>query len=125
MEALPPIATGASCRWGGRTLSGVFYLLGDITTSPLTTYDNNIQGTITTKPVNVAGTQRAVLRYYAAWDVECDNDYVDVQVYDGATWHTLTAPDFNINETMTAYCTSSHTHTGRDVPGVRHARHFA
>lgn len=105
-----------ACRWGvykDATEPTFAFLYGDNDTTDFS-YNNNIDGTITSQSINTSGSQRVVLRYFGAWDIECNNDYVDVQVKDsGGIWHTLTAPNLNINEARTGFCTSSHTHTGR------------
>jgi thermitase len=107
---------GSSCRWGlykPSTSGGAIYADKDATSG----YAANINGTITSQAINVAGAQRVVLRYFAAWELECNNDYVDVEVFNGATWQLLHAADLNINNSLTAYCTpDTHTHTGRTYP---------
>jgi len=108
--------TGTSCRWGVYKSSSTYrWIYGD--NDALTGYGPNINGTITSQAINVAGAQRVVLRYAAGWELECNNDYVDVAVFDGANWQPLTTTDLNVNNTLTGYCTpNSHTHTGRTYP---------
>lgn len=110
-------AVGTTCRWGvykPAGSSGAIYGDNDATTS----YANNSDGTITSRVITVpVGAQRVVLRYLAGWELGCNTDYVDVQVSsNGTTWTTLPASDLNINDALTGFCTSSHTHTGRTYP---------
>ena len=108
-------AGGTTCRWGVyKPVGSAGLIYGDNDAS--SGYAANVDGTITSAATNVAGATRIVLRYFAGWELECDNDYVDVEVRDGAGWHRLTAPDLNLNNTLTALCSSSHTHTGRTLP---------
>ena len=108
--------TGASCRWGvykplGST--GFIYADNDASSS----YAANINGTITSQAINVTGAQRVTLRYFTAWELECNNDYVDVEVFNGTTWQLLLTTDLNINNSFTGFCSpNSHTHTGRTYP---------
>jgi subtilisin family serine protease len=108
--------TGPACRWGVYKplgLSGTLYGDNDATSG----YASNIDGTIVSQAVNAAGAQRVVLRYLAGWDLGCNSDYVNVEVYDGATWQLLRAPDMNINNAQTGLCTpDTYTHTGRTDP---------
>jgi subtilisin family serine protease len=104
---------GTTCRWGvykDATFSAIY---GD--NDSLTGYNNNIDGTIQTQTINTSGSQRAVLRYLAVWDLECNQDYVDVEVWNGSTWNTLSADAYNVNDAQTNYCTSLRTHTGRSA----------
>ena len=109
---------GTTCRWGiyksAPTVTGAIYGDNDATVS----YAANSDGTITTPAIDVTGALRLVLRYIAIWELECNSDYVDVQVTsDGMTWTTLTAPDLNYNVNgsgnITSFCVSGHTHTGQ------------
>jgi len=112
--------TGAACRWGleKNVLFSGLTIGGDISASAGTTYANNVNGTITAQTIDVSADTRVVLRYAAWWDLQCgsgNNDYVDVQVWNGSTWITLQAPNFNINDALANFCASSHTHTGRQA----------
>ena len=108
--------TGPSCRWGvykPTNSVAAIYADNDATTG----YTANIDGTILSQAINVAGAQRVALRYFAAWELECNSDYVDVEVFNGATWQLLRAADLNINNTLTGLCApDTHTHTGRTYP---------
>ncbi len=106
---------GTACRWGVyKQTSTVKAIYGDNDTPDA--YANNIDGAIVTQAISTSGAQKIVLRYLAAWDLECDSDYVDVELWDaGAKIATLTASDFNVNNSQTALCTSTHTHTGRSA----------
>ncbi len=113
-DAVATDCTGPSCRWGVyKPLTfGAIYGDNDATAG----YAANVDGTITSQAINVAGAQRVVLRYFAAWELECNGDYVDVEVFNG-TWQLLRAADMNINNTLTGLCTpDTHTHTGRTYP---------
>jgi len=106
---------GPSCRWGVyKPLTfGAIYGDNDATSG----YAINVDGTIISQAINVAGAQRVALRYFAGWELECNGDYVDVEVFDGAAWQLLHAADMNINNTLTGLCTpDTHTHTGRTYP---------
>ncbi len=108
--------TGTSCRWGVYKPSTSFaYLFGD-NDALAPGYSANIDGTIQSTAINTTGAQRIVLRYFAVWDMECNNDYVDVEVFNGTAWQQLSAPDLNINNAQSGLCTSTHTHTGRTYP---------
>ncbi|HJX18077.1 MAG TPA: S8 family serine peptidase [Acidiferrobacterales bacterium] len=108
---------GVNCRWGvyrdaaNPDTFRRIYGDNDITGG----YSSNIDGTIQSAPVDTLGAQRVVLRYLARWDLECNNDYVDVEVWNGAAWQLLTAPSFNvdISGSSAVTCASSRTHTGR------------
>jgi thermitase len=109
-------AGGTTCRWGAYKSSATFaYLYGDNdATAP--GYNNDIDGTIQSMAINTTGAQRIILRYFAVWDLECNSDYVDVEVFNGSAWQQLHASDLNINDAQTGFCTSTHTHTGRTYP---------
>jgi thermitase len=108
--------TGAVCRWGIYKLSstgGAFYGDNDATSG----YAAGSDGTIVSQAINTTGAQRVVLRYLAAWELACNTAYVDVQVSpNGSTWTTLPAAETNINDTLTNYCSTTHTHSGRTYP---------
>lgn len=106
---------GMRCRWGWRKQGGVTFVRADAG-ALWGNYSANLQGVIKTKAINTLGAQRLVLRYTASWDLECDGDYVEVEVYDGNAWRVLNAPAFNLDEAMRAPCRSVHTHTGRMAP---------
>lgn len=109
-------AGGTACRWGAYKPTATFaYLYGD-NDAVVSGYNSNIDGTIRSTTISTSGAQRIVLRYFAVWDLECNNDYVDVEVFNGTTWQQLSAPDLNVNNTQTGFCTSTHTHTGRTYP---------
>jgi subtilisin family serine protease len=109
-----PGAIGTTCRWGLYKDNVFAAIYGD--NDSLVGYENNIDGTIQTQAINTNGSQHAALRYYAVWDMECNSDYVDVEISpDGTTWTRLAAPDYNVNDTQTNYCISSRTHTGRSA----------
>lgn len=99
------------CRFGWRKDRGTFYVLGDIE-SGTDRYTPNTYGVLTTRAVNTAGAARLVLRYRAAWDLECDRDYVRVSVYDGNDWQVLHAPALNVGEDG-GRCETAQTHSGR------------
>lgn len=105
--------TGTSCRWGAYKplgTTGLFFADNDA----ISGYAANINGTITSQAINVAVAQRITLRYYTAWELECNNDYVDVEVFNGTTWQLLPTTDLNINNSFSGFCTPNiHTHTGR------------
>jgi subtilisin family serine protease len=111
---------GPACRWGvykDAVDASFAFIYGDNDTA--FTYANNIDGTITSQPINVAGAQRVALRYSAGWELECNNDYVDVEVSPdgGSTWQRLHAAATNVNDALTDFCTpDTHTHTGRTFP---------
>jgi subtilisin family serine protease len=105
---------GPACRWGVYKEPDFAFIYGDNDTA--LTYANNIDGTITSQAINVAGAQRVALRYSAGWELECNNDYVDVEVSPdgGSNWQRLHAGATNVNDAQTDYCTpDTHTHTGR------------
>ena len=104
-------SSNTRCRFGWRKDRGTFYLLGDIE-ADADRYTPNTHGVLTTRAVNTAGATRLVLRYRAAWDLECDRDYVRVSVYDGSDWRVLRAPALNIGENG-GRCETAHTHSGR------------
>lgn len=108
--------TGASCRWGVyKPLGSAGFIYADNDAS--SSYAANINGTITSQAINVTGAQRVTLRYFTAWELECNNDYVDVEVFNGTTWQLLLTTDLNINNSFTGFCSpNSHTHTGRTYP---------
>lgn len=106
---------GPACRWGvHKSVPAVAAIFGD--NDATSGYAANIDGAITSQAVNVAGAQRVALRYLAGWELGCDADYVNVEVFDGATWRQLSAAATNINNTLTGLCVSSRTHTGRTYP---------
>jgi len=106
--------TGSSCRWGiYKPVGSSGVIWGD--NDAISGYANNINGTITSRSINATGS-RIVLRYLAAWELECNSDYVDVEISTngGATWSSaLPTSGLNINNTLNGDCFSSHTHTGR------------
>lgn len=104
-------SSNTRCRFGWRKDRGTFYLLGDIE-ADAERYTPNTHGVLTTRAVNTAGATRLVLRYRAAWDLECDRDYVRVSVYDGNDWRVLRAPALNVGESG-GRCETAHTHSGR------------
>jgi subtilisin family serine protease len=108
------VAGSGSCEWGG-IKSGTYYILGDVSPPGGVGYADNIDGTITTQAVSTSGASKVVLRYYAAWDTECNNDYVDVEVKNAVgTWIKLDATDFNAASSASLCATpSAHTHMGR------------
>jgi subtilisin family serine protease len=107
--------TGTACRWGLEkdVLYSGLTIGADMSASAGTTYTNNTNGTITTQAIDVSTASRLALRYAAWWDMQCNNDYVDVEVWNGGSWVRLQASDLNINDALTDYCTSTRTHTGR------------
>lgn len=107
--------TGTSCRWGVyKPLGSAGFIYADNDAS--SSYAANINGTITSQAINVTGAQRITLRYFAAWELECNNDYVDVEVFNGA-WQLLLTTDLNINNSFSGFCAPNvHTHTGRTYP---------
>lgn len=109
--------TGTVCRWGlekNVLYPGLFTVGADMSATSGTSYANNTNGTITSQAIDVSTTTRLVLRYAVWWDMQCNNDYVDVEVWNGSSWVVLQAPDFNINNPATgSACTSARTHTGR------------
>jgi thermitase len=112
--------TGAACRWGLEkdVLYSGLTIGADMGASAGTTYSNNINGTITTQAIDVSTANRLVLRYAAWWDLQCNNDYVDVEVWNGSSWVPLQASDLNINivNSVVSFCSSTRTHTGRMGP---------
>lgn len=109
-------SSNTRCRFGWRKDRGTFYLLGDIEADG-ERYTPNTHGVLTTRAVNTAGATRLVLRYRAAWDLECDRDFVRVSVHDGNDWRVLRTPALNVGENG-GRCETAHTHSGRM------ARHF-
>jgi len=107
--------TGTACRWGLEkdVLYSGLTIGADMSASAGTTYTNNTNGTITTQVIDVSAANRLALRYAAWWDMQCNNDYVDVEVWNGSAWVRLQASNLNINDTLTNYCSSTRTHTGR------------
>lgn len=116
--------TAGTCRWGVfKPDASGGALFGDNDTLTAIMYADNIDGSIQSMPISIAATaERVVLRYFTAWDLECDNDYVDIEVWDNAAgqWQRLTAPDFNVNLSGSSVAScgspSSRTHTGRMFP---------
>jgi subtilisin family serine protease len=102
---------GSNCRWGFQESGGNLFLFGDTTFPGGVSYSTLIDGTIGTAGQPTT-TPHVVLRYYAAWDLECNSDYVDVQVFNGTTWETLSASSYNLS----VGCSTSHTLSGRMFP---------
>lgn len=108
--------TGTACRWGleKNVLYSGLTIGADMSAASGTSYANNTNGTITSQAIDVSTATRLVLRYTVWWDMQCNNDYVDIEVWNGSSWVVLQAPDFNINNPATgSSCTSVRTHTGR------------
>ncbi len=93
-------------------------------------YAESINGTITSKIITGTENKKTILSYYASWDVACNTDYIDVEVFDGANWILLLADnnEFNIAEGLTNACLdnsvntaipSQHTLTGRMASGLK------
>ena len=103
---------GARCRWGWRKHNGRMVLAADTESADAGRYLAGSDGTLQSRALDTRGARRVVLRYQASWDLACDRDYVDVQVWTGTVWQTLSAPQFNLNANGSGYCRSQHTHTG-------------
>ena len=103
---------GARCRWGWRKQNGRMVLAADTESADPARYLTGSDGTLQSRALDTRGARRVVLRYQASWDLVCDRDYVDVQVWTGTVWQTLSAPQFNLNANGSGYCRSQHTHTG-------------
>jgi Zinc carboxypeptidase/Domain of unknown function (DUF5011)/GEVED domain/Secretion system C-terminal sorting domain/Fibronectin type III domain len=122
-----PDATGisewtssGSSAWGTVTTAGPFgSSTVAITDSPVGAYTNNQSKIITyNSPVNLSGSAKVVVQFYAKWDLERNFDYVQFQgSTNGTTWVTLsgkyTKPGANISTNRYGSTYSSNTSTGK------------
>lgn len=118
--------TGTNCTWGW-VKDNITNADGDIDfrieadRGAITSYAANANGILLSISLNPgsAGVGRLHLQYDALWDMECNNDYVDVQVStNGTTWETLTTPPYiqlatyNSGTGQATLCPTGRTHTG-------------
>ena len=119
---------GSNCTWGwikdsntntGEPGDTSFRIEAD--RGATSSFTANANGTITSAPVDMSayGSSRLHLQYEALWDMECNNDYVDLQVStDGTTWSAPLRADASLWSALNpvtnqfSYCLSTHTHTG-------------
>ncbi|MFV1983985.1 MAG: S8 family serine peptidase, partial [Thiohalomonadales bacterium] len=106
---------GATCQWGWfRAKSDPGFLIaGDSQAVSATGYASSIDGTITSKVINVSSNKKSILTFIAQWDLECDSDYVDIEVFDGTNWVLLKGDnnEFNTNEAVSGPCLQNGTTT--------------
>lgn len=143
-----PNCVGAKCTWGWirfdntQSESGFSFSIlggnpaelivnadtGELVNIP--TYANSIDAIITSKVISSTLNEKTILSYYASWDIACNTDYIDVEVFDGINWVLLLANnnELNIAEGLIDACLdgtantalpSQHTLTGRMASGLK------
>lgn len=98
--------TGVNCSWGWDDVLATFLIYSDF--GATNTYQNDMNATITTQAFDTSGATKVVFKYFSDWDMDCNTDYVDVEIWDGAAWQLLGADGFN----NLSGCTTAHTHSG-------------
>ncbi|MFV1985376.1 MAG: S8 family serine peptidase [Thiohalomonadales bacterium] len=123
-NSLGPDCVGSACQWGWVKYksNSEFVIIGDNSSTSSTLYGNSIDGTITSKIINVPKNSNVILSFRAQWDLQCDSDYVDVEVFDGNQWVLLSGEknllNIDTNKTPSINCqnvsatNSTHTLTG-------------